>query len=343
MSPRGVWLVGAGKRVRETAYPAFCAEPGAFEVRGVLARSARTLQLGEAALDVQALDSLRTSPFEEGDLIYVAVGKDAVPRVLDRLLALGAAEHDLLIDTPVVRFKHYRHASKLARFQRVWVAEDVAFLPWLPAVQRAVAAGAIGKPRALHFEQSAYAYHGVALAKAVLGSPAVRSGRRVRLGGRFFERRWSHAGGARVRVLEPRDYASGRFLLVGERGSLGDYPLPTQGHVLLAPQLEGECCTGFTLGTEVEGLTAVESELLGPVAPGTSVTALTEATKRVGFARLLRAIAAGEGGYPLDAGLDDMVVDYHLEKLGRYAANPFTSHRGLFSGPSLGLLTRFGG
>jgi hypothetical protein len=49
-----------------------------------------------------------------------------------------------------------------------------------------------------------------------------------------------------------------------------------------------------------------------------------EDLKRVGLYRMLAEIAAGGEGYPLEAGLDDMAVDWWLETTGRYRATPFT-------------------
>ena len=44
----------------------------------------------------------------------------------------------------------------------------------------------------------------------------------------------------------------------------------------------------------------------------------------VGFLALAARIAAGHGAYPLSDAVEDSVVDYHLEKLGRYRSTPFT-------------------
>ena len=41
--------------------------------------------------------------------------------------------------------------------------------------------------------------------------------------------------------------------------------------------------------------------------------------------------------------MEDMVVDYALERLGRYRATPFTSPRGPIGRMTLSLLTRAGG
>ncbi|MBI5434574.1 MAG: hypothetical protein HZA52_17215 [Planctomycetes bacterium] len=62
----------------------------------------------------------------------------------------------------------------------------------------------------------------------------------------------------------------------------------------------------------------------GPAASA-GVTARMESMKRVGFLRLLESIDSGDGGYPLASGLDDMLVDYLLEKTGRWSSNALVS------------------
>ena len=81
---------------------------------------------------------------------------------------------------------------------------------------------------------------------------------------------------------------------------------------------------------------------MGSPLEGAGVTAWMAGMKRVGFLRLLRAIRSGHGAYPLDEAVDDMVVDYHLEKVGRFVANPFTTTRGPLGRFLLRTLTRLG-
>lgn len=331
MSQRKVLVVGYGKRVREAALPSLAACEGLSLAR-IVARRARE----EDGHAIGALEDL--TDLAGVDVVYLAVGKDATPKVLARLVELGAADVELLVETPVVRFKHFRHVSQLARFRRTSVAEDCAYLPWFDTVEAASAH--LGAPRTLTLDRSAYAYHGLATAKALLGASRVRGGRRRAAGEGRHERRLSFAGGTAAVVLEPRDYAVGRWTLEGERGALSD---DGRDGLHLEARLEDGLVAGFRAGDFETSLTPAERGLTAGDPEGASVTARQEAMKRVGFLRIWERLARGEGGYPLAEGLDDMVVDYHLEKLGRYVANPFTSPRSPLARLLLSTVTRLGG
>lgn len=360
MSLRRVRVIGAGKRVREAALPAFAALPHRFELAGLHARSARELEAGGRTYPVTTLDSLTAQEVAETDLFYLAVGKDAVPAVLTHLTSFDVSRADLLIDTPVVRFKHFGHARLAQAFRDAWVSEDCVTLPWIDTVLAAVAGGAIGRPRTALFLQSGYAYHAVATAKAVLRGKAVTVATRTKLAGGGALRRMRFARGTRALVLEPRDYAVGRFALLGRSGVIADWDCRADprlpylgpdardvarhpawyGAQRLAPVVEDGAWTGFRIGDVETRLDEAEVELLRGGDVDASVVARMDDLKRVGFYRLLRRIAAGEGAWPLLEGLDDMVVDYHLEKLGRYVANPLTSARSGLARVLLGAATR---
>ena len=341
---RGVLVVGSGKRVREAALPALLRLGSDFDLRGVVARSAKTVEAGGTSHAVAALEALDDPATYEGvDLIYLAVTKDAVPSVLARLTARDASGVDLLIDTPVVRFKHFRHVERLESFRHAWVAEDCTTLPWLPPVRSALEAGAIGKVEGVLFYQSAYAYHGLATAKAVLDDRRVRRGRRRRLAKGLAQRELTFAGGGQAWMLEPRDYGLGRLAILGSEGSIADFDHDGPGHLTLAPVLRGEDCVALRLGQDEFPFDDDEIALLAGDPPEAGLTARMDGLKRVGFLRLLRSIAAGDGAYPVEDALDDMVVDYHLEKFGRYRATPFTESRAPLARGLLKLATRLGG
>lgn len=312
VAARGVLVLGAGRRVETDVLPALLASGGRWQVRRVLARSARRLELAGAAFDVAPLEALTQADLDACALVHVAVNKDQVPAVLARLLRHDVSRVELLLDTPALLLRDLRHARGLGAFRAVHVAEDIVELPWLE-----VARAAAGAPREALFDRSAWRYHGVALVKALLG-PLLRATRTGRGRGARLD---FEARDGRATILEPRDYATGRFRLRGERGEVTDSPeWAAAGATLLEPFGADGLCQGFRAGPHAARLDAHEAWLFGPLRPGDTLTARTEDAKRVGLLRMLRALHAGRGAYPLEQGLDDMVVDTLLEKLGRWSA-----------------------
>ncbi len=338
MAERGVLIVGSGKRVREAALPALRHMEGRFAVRRLFARTRKRIEVGGQGYEVAPLEELAHGDLAGVDLVYVAVAKDAVPQVLGRLASLAVRAIDLLIDTPVVRFKHFHHAARARAFRHAWVAEDCVELPWIQA-----ALAAVGPLRRVELERSAYAYHGVATAKALLGAVRVRSARRLPLGAGGAERLLRFPLGGVARIVEPRDYSVGRLVFAGQGGTLSDRPAPGERHLALELELEGGAVRALRAGRTRIPFDADEADLTRGDPEGASVTARMEAMKRVGFLRLLRRIDQGRGGYPLYQALEDMVVDYHLEKLSRYVSNPVTSPRRWLGRAILSTLSRFGG
>lgn len=338
MSARRVLVVGAGRRVLETALPALDRARDAFEVRLVTARRAREIETASGRIEVHALAGLDEKALAEVDLAYVAVGKDAVPEVLALLARRIGPGLDLLLDTPVLRVKHFRHLPLLSHFRRVSVAEDTAFLPWFDAVRAATPR--LGPMRRLILDRSAWAYHAIATSKTLLDDPRVRRGRRARLAGGGARRILEFAGGSCAEIVEPRDYSIGTVRIEGERAALASRrlnpcdtgappPAATEEYpeLELAPLVEAGACVGFRAGEHEVRLDADEIDLLAGDPPEAGVIARQEAAKRVGFLRLLRRLAARGEAYPLANALDDTVVDYWLEKLGRYRATPLTAAR----------------
>lgn len=323
MTARRVWIVGAGKRVKETALPALLASAERFAIHGVLGRSARTEVLAGRRFEVRALAGLDARLFAEADLVYVAVGKQAVPEVLARLARFELSGVDLLIDTPVLLLKHFRHARHFRRFRNVWVAEDCFYLPWLDVVRAELSEGGIGPLIEARFLHAAYAYHAFATLKALFGVERIRAARRTRIAGGA--RRTATIDAQRRGVIvEPRDYQRGWIELHGAGGQIGERGHVPHGARELAPLVEGGECVGFRVGEREARLAEREVELMRGPEPSVGVTARMESMKRVGFLRLLDSIAAGRGGYLLETGLDDMLVDYWLEKTGRWRASALT-------------------
>ena len=356
-------VVGSGQRVRNAALPALLSRPETFELAGIRSRKAKTIEA--AGTEHSVLDFGPDGEHGDlgaavaaADLIYVCVSKGAVPGVLAKLAAAtrGAGRPvDLLIDTPVLLFKHLYAAKHFAAFGRVWVAEDMWTLPWVETLERAREQQDLGAPKHLVLDRSAYAYHGLALAKTLLGEWNLLAARRTprgvvpegeaKAGERAFERELWFAGERTCHVTEPRDYALGRFRLEHDTSAvLADRPGPGVDQVvepIVEERPDGLRWLGFRVGDTETRLAPHEVELLGVLEPreDDSVIARMDALKKVGFARLFDRIAEGTGAWPLEEGLDDMWVDYLLEKVGRWRATPLTSCRASLALSAVGLLT----
>jgi hypothetical protein len=338
MSAFKVLVIGAGERVVLDTLPALVSLGERIEIVGVYSRTPRSVEAAGRTFDVRGLAELDSRGLAGVDLVHVVVAKKAVPSVLARLARHERSRVQLQLETPALLFRHLAHRDALDAWRAVWVSEDVTELPWLETLRVFVASGAIGRVRSVLLDRGAYAYHGVALGKAVLGAQHVASARRRALGGERFERTLVMDDGSRATIHEPRVYADGRFVLSGERGAVSD---AAGSEHRLEARVERERCTGFAIGALATKLAHEESELLGPwrdAAGDGRITPHTHALKRVGLRRLFARLAAGESGYPLDAALEDMAVDYHLEKLGRYVRNPLTGAHARFVGRLMRLL-----
>jgi len=321
---KSVLVVGSGVRVQEAALPVFLSAADRFRIVGVYSRTAKELQVEGRTFRVATLERLDQDALSAADLVYMVVAKDAVPAVLRGLTRLDVSSVDLLIDTPVLRFKLMGHLPLLGRFRHTWVTEDCARLPFFDTVEAFRAKGSFGSVERALLHRSAYAYHGIAMGRALLGSGRVRSARRAPLEAALARRTVRFAGGRQLVVVEPRDYSVGRIELAGAGGTISDDPAsPTE--LRLAAVVENGECTGFRVGDTLTQLSAPERALMGAAGAGDGVTAWMEGMKRVGFRRLLSEVDEGRGAYPLERAVEDTVVDYYLERFGRYAATPLTS------------------
>lgn len=318
-------LIGSGKRVRETALPAFLHANENYQIAGIYARSEKEIVSGGRSFSVKSLLKAPAENFTDVDFVYMAVGKQNVGAVLELLIKLGLTRATLLIDTPVLLLKHFRHYRYIQQFKNAWVAEDCIALPWYDVLHELSGGGVIGNITKIEFERSAYAYHAFAMAKTVLGAKSIASAREERIQNKQTRRTVFFNNQTSAAIVAPRDYASGYFTIQTDKTTISDHE-DSKG-IIIKSVFDGERCVGFRAGDIVVNLDGAESSLMAGARPGGRVTAHMEPMKRVGFLRLLRRISAGGGAYsPLD-GLEDMCVDYFLEKLRRYRSTPFTNIR----------------
>jgi len=336
-----VAVIGVGKRVREAVLPALRAIEDHFEVVGLYARSGRSFDAAGRLWGVAPLAELTN--LQAVDLVYLAVGKEAVPPVLKHLAGLGASDTELLIDTPVVRFRHFRHLKLLTGFSRVGVPEDCAFLPWIAPVQECLASGVLGVLDELVLWKSGYAYHALATAKTILLAEEIQRARRIPTSNGMHERSLVMDNEARATIVEPRDYGSGWIQVIGSKGTLCDQPRETSSSLHMEVTVQGGLCRSIRVGDFVTHLDDAEASLTGGDPANASVIARQEAMKRVGLLRVLRGVRDGELGYGLECGVEDMVVDYWLERLGRYRATPLTRPAAPLARAIFSTLSRLGG
>jgi hypothetical protein len=334
-------VLGLGKRVKECALPAIAAAGDAVRVRGIFARTARTERAAGESHEVRALEDLTQADLTGGPTVYLCVPKQAIPQVLARLAELDPSGCRLLIDTPVVRLRDFRAVKTLQAWRSVSVAEDCARLPWIPAVH--ALEQDLGPLQAVAFEHAAYAYHGVATGRALAGGGELDRAQRQRAEGGSL-RTLHYERGLEVEVLDPRDYATGRVLARYERGLASDRPLRHEDCTALEPELDAAGrVVAIRAGSHRLALTEAEASLTVGSPENHTLVQRQEAMKRVGFLRLLHELAAGEPGYELMDGLEDMVADHLLERLGRYRSSPWTSPRSALARGLFSLASRLGG
>jgi hypothetical protein len=268
-----VLLVGAGARAREDILPAVESLPD-FKVSGVFARRPGTLFGKRENYTIKQLAALEPGDVAQADIIYLSIPPQEVTAVLNKLSQYDCSHLTLILPTPV------KIAIKAGQFKYIFVEEDSVFLPWLASIKKPLGAVVLNR--------SAYRYHAIALIKKLCGGE-------IDFGFKLGRSVWLWCKGARVRLIEPRDYALGTMELLSADGSLQSAPSFTE-----LP------------------LSAEEVELFGRAQEHDTVINRMHDYKRVGLRRLFQSAARGEG-WQLADGLDDTRVDTLLHRNGLYS------------------------
>ena len=176
------------------------------------------------------------------------------------------------------------------------------------------------------FDRAAYKYHASALFKTLLTSMTISKFARQNKGA-LQQRVYTFSTGQQATLTEPRDYDNGRFEIVSGTSLITDRLPDGQAGVVIEPILEGNHCVGIIQGEETVMLKSEESALLGEWTETTTLTAKMHDLKRVGLYRLFADVHAGRGAYPLDQGVEDMVIEHYLDSLGFYTTNPLLHYK----------------
>lgn len=315
-----VLVVGAGRRVKGAVLPALHCLGDRFRVAAVVARSARAIEVGGRAIEtVASLDEVDLAAVE---LVYLAVSIKHVPKVLADLAGRPVGHAVLLIDTPVLPPSGLAASRHFAAFARVLVAEDNVALPPFLLARRLIDEGAIGRLSRIYFFHSGFKHHALASLKLLSGGQPIRRIVNHKFAGKLRQKEIELGGGVSAVMYEPRDYATGKFLLVGDRGAIADYDYAVEPTRRIGYQLDGPIYRGLTLDGEPvppAGLDRAYLDRIGTdVFDGTPMNTM----KLRGLMDLLDAALAPSSPYhyEVEEGIADHLAIRVTDRLGFVAA-----------------------
>jgi len=291
----GFLVIGAGRRVREDVIPAI-EKLRTGHVSGVCATSRRAVFGLEQVYDAAPLSALSAQSLQNSRYIYVAVPPGNLASVLRQITQFDCSKKILIVDTPALETSDL--SSLYGQFEQVAVAEDCAYLPWIPLL-----ASKTDPIKRVEFQQSGFAYHAVALAKAVVANGSERPGIvRSSSGKRRVTADFSN--GSSMVILGERAYRKGRLRFHTAAGSIiGSHPHPDAE--IMTPVVENGRCIGFQRGLDQILLTDDESQLGGAFSADDNIVTRMLDIKRVGLLRLLQDLTAGGQTYRLSEGVED--------------------------------------
>jgi hypothetical protein len=244
-----VLIIGSGRRVQQTILPAVYYLRDTFRLVGIYSRKKKILRLPEKDSSVRTITNLDVIDFDTLDLIIVAVTTENVPDILQMLSHYSLRHIILFLDTPVLRMNHLWAIKYFSHFRSVYVTEDFVAMQNFRIVKKIIGKGKIGRLRTIFLFHSGFKHHALAIIRTIASSPFITSLFIRTQNSSVSELFATLPDGVRSRILLPRDYRSGRFLAVGERGHISDYPLAGDG----AFQIEYLIGNGHYRGVRVIG------------------------------------------------------------------------------------------
>jgi len=225
MKKKNVLIIGSGARVQKTILPALACLSDVFSLMGIYSRRKKQVVIPGKRTPITTMTDMTEIDFRRVDMIIVAIIPAQVLSVLKCLVAYDVHHCTLFLDTPVLPPKDIGGLRLLSRFGHTFVSEDYIGMTSFNTVYDLIQRGSIGKLRYIYLFHSGYNYHALALLKKLTSSSYIRSVRLVRRNEEVFETHVFFPNDVRATILGPRDYSVGRFLVVGEKGSIADYPI----------------------------------------------------------------------------------------------------------------------
>ena len=258
---RNVLVIGAGKRVLGAVLPALGCLEDRYRVAAVVARSEKPISYASGRRILTTVDSLDKVDLATIQLIVMAVSIKQVPRVLAELAARPVQQAVLLLDTPVLPPSGIGAARHFAAFRRVLISEDNVALPPFLLARRLIEQGAIGRLERIYFFHNGFKHHALASLKLLAGGPIRRIVNR-KFAGKLRQKVIDFDGGVSAVMYEPRDYATGKFLIRGDRGAIADYDYAVPPVERIGYVVDGPIYRGLTLNGEPLPLSGLDQAYL---------------------------------------------------------------------------------
>jgi len=254
--PAKVFLVGSGNRIHQNFLPALHRINQPIEITGIYSRTFQHARELADGWGIDAQQKLESPALENADIIIISITAQSVPEVLKRIQNFTDTSNKILIvDTPVFAgLKTVFSSYILRRFANVIVTEDYMNFPQFKHIRDIIEKGGLGQIKTIQLNHIGYRYHGLALARSLLGFPLIKS-----VSYQGDEIHYDTGTGCEIIVNEPYQKLNGYLYVKGEKGTLLYCPkkyldsmlLASEGAVdyLLTEQYENDVFTGFKLMT----------------------------------------------------------------------------------------------
>jgi hypothetical protein len=321
-----VLVIGAGRRVQGQVLPALGCLEDRFRVAAVCSRSRKELVYagGRRRVVTTALDRVDLAGV---DLIVMAVSLRHNARVLAQLAQRSVKGAVLLLDTPVLPPAGLWASRYFAAFKRVLISEDTIALPPFLLARRLIDEGAIGRLQRIFFFHNGFKHHALASLKLLTGSPIRRIVNR-KFAGKLRQKEIEFEGGVSATMYEPRDYATGKFLLKGDRGAIADYDYGVGPVRRIGYQAEGDLYRGLTLDGEPVPPAGLDRAYLDGVGSDVHDASLMNTMKLRGLMDLLADALAERSPFHYQAadGICDHLAIRVVDRVG-YLPSPESMKR----------------
>lgn len=299
--PFQIGVIGCGKRVLSHVIPAIESLGHRTNLAWLVARSQRYVTSNGRRYLTKTIGALDQEDMDSVDLVFISVPEQSVNGVVTSLRQYNAKHCHLLVDTPAKASEDLG-----SNFLSVSIAEDSAWLPWIDPLREALREeGGLYKAISL---RALYRYHGVSVVRALIDCeslPGVQANR-----SRFSFGPLKHIsfnGVSSLTMVEPTRYPKGKLLVMARSGVFFS-SMAIPGTVEIAIDREGGSAVGFTVASVSARLTDEERFLSRNISPSDNVVSAMSKLKSVAVARMIRDLAEGRPGYPVECAYNDFLA-----------------------------------